>query len=126
VVDTYGTDINKAPESTTIKTVLAAYRDAGGSLEEVACNVTFNYPADGVESRVVWRNDGASNYYVMAAPYQTVSMGVLTEVACNDQEGMGQSTSRVSWMSEGGEYFVVVGAYFQFAGGVLRADLTGP
>jgi hypothetical protein len=204
------------PAVQTLKTVLAAYRDNNGSLEEVGCNLRF-WPEGRIESRLVWRTDGASTYYVMGGAYQSVPMGVLrlnfsptsipendaldaaaaisttdpfpmiqpahsatgaisdpafgtcppysaslwfavsepagtplafttegsdyntvagvfkkdpngvlTPVACNNDEMPGKTTSRVTWQSDGGDYFVVVGALTGFSGGLLRSRLTSP
>lgn len=64
VADTFGTAFD---------TVLAVFRGSPGDLQEVACNDDFNVR----QSRVVWRTDGVSEYYVMAAALQTVPAGRL-------------------------------------------------
>jgi hypothetical protein len=67
-----------------------------------------------------------SDYDTVVGVFRQEAGGGLTQVACNDQESPGVQTSRASWMSDGGEYLVVVGSYPGFSGGVLRADLSTP
>jgi subtilisin family serine protease len=62
--DTFGTGFD---------TFLAVYTGQPGALQEMACNDDFNVP----QSRLVWRTDGVSAYYVMAAAFQGVPAGNL-------------------------------------------------
>ena len=63
--DTFGSDF---------ATVLAVYRGDPSGQSEVACNARFG----STQSRVVWRADGASDYYLMAAAFQKVPAGDLS------------------------------------------------
>jgi hypothetical protein len=69
--------VDVIPTAVTSKTVLVAFRDGPTGLEEVACNVAFPSALKGTESRIVWRTDGLSTYYLMAAADQTIPMGLL-------------------------------------------------
>jgi subtilisin family serine protease len=62
--DTFGTEFD---------TVLALYVDGADGLSEVACNDDFGSP----QSRLIWRTDGTSDFYVMAAAFQAVPAGRL-------------------------------------------------
>lgn len=74
--DTFHTEVDvRLP---TVKTVLVAYRETAGGLQEVACNVLHNPAAKLIDSRVVWKADGSSAYYLMAAAFQAIPMGRLT------------------------------------------------
>jgi subtilisin family serine protease len=74
--DAFGSEMDKEVELQTHKTVLAVYRSTGSGLQEVACN--SRHAQEGrIESRVIWRADGNSAYYVMAAAYQSIPMGTL-------------------------------------------------
>jgi len=216
VVDAFGSEMDRRAALQTLKTFIAVYRGAPGSLEEVDCEVRFGTQSR-IESRVVWRREAETAYYVMAGAYQIVPMGVLrlnfspadlpdndvidgaaaisladaypvvqpaflgtadrldpdasclppyahslwfkvsesaaqelvfttagsnyntgaavyrrdaagvfVEVGCNNNEAPGVQTSRVTWQSEGGEYYVVVGGFAGIGVGVLRADLQTP
>jgi hypothetical protein len=76
VIDAFGSEMDRELVQQSTKTVLAVYRWTGGALDEVACDVRFA-PAGRVESRLVWRHSPGSVYYVMAAAYESVPMGVL-------------------------------------------------
>jgi len=69
VVDTFGSDF---------PTVLAVYQDTSGHLTPVDCNDDFakgpGWPKVD-QSRLTWRTDGVSSYYVMAAAYRSVPAG---------------------------------------------------
>ena len=54
-------------------TIIAVFRDGGGSLEPVACNEDYNDA-----SRVVWVRDGTSDYVIMVASFETVPGGLMT------------------------------------------------
>jgi hypothetical protein len=64
VVDTFGSAFD---------TVLALYKGAPGALEEVACNDEFVEH----QSRITWRAEANTDYYVMAAAYQAIPAGLL-------------------------------------------------
>jgi hypothetical protein len=67
-----------------------------------------------------------SDYNTGAAVYHRDSIGAFTEVACNNNEAPGVQTSRITWQSDGGDYYVVVGSFPGIGVGVLRADLQTP
>jgi subtilisin family serine protease len=74
-VDTFESEIDA--EIATLKTVLAAFRSTAGGLEVVACNVLYRSPLADTESRIVFKTDSASVYYVLAGAFQDVPMGRL-------------------------------------------------
>lgn len=76
VVDAFGSEMDRDSALQTLKTFIAVYRGAPGSLEEVGCEVRFA-PQGRIESRVVWRREAGMAYYLMAGAYQIVPMGVL-------------------------------------------------
>jgi subtilisin family serine protease len=67
-----------------------------------------------------------SDYNTSAAVFRREPGGALTEIACNNNEGSAVLTSRVAWQNDGGDYYVVVGAFPEVGVGVLRADLQTP
>jgi hypothetical protein len=74
-VDTFGSEIDV--EIPTLKTVLAVFRSTQEGLSQVACNVLFRSPLADTQSRVVFRTDGQSTYFVIAAAFQAIPMGRL-------------------------------------------------
>ncbi len=76
VADAFGSEMDAHPGNQNVKTVIAVYRETPAGLEEVGCDIRFA-AAGRIESRVTWRPDGLSTYYVMAAAFQSVPMGVL-------------------------------------------------
>jgi len=62
--DTFGTEFD---------TVLGLFVEGDSGLVEIACNDEFGSP----QSRVTWKPDGVSDYYIMAAAFQAVPAGRL-------------------------------------------------
>jgi subtilisin family serine protease len=66
-----------------------------------------------------------SDYNTVAAVFTADAGGVLSEVACNNDEASGIWTSRVTWQAAAGQtYWILVGAATNRPSGALRIEAT--
>lgn len=99
--------------------------DPGASCMPLYVNSLWFKVSEPAGQDLVFTTTG-SDYNTAAAVFRREAGGVLTEVACNNNEAATVLTSRVQWQCDGGDYYVVVGAFANIGVGVLRADLQSP